>query len=119
VTLVARQSTDFFATEDDMVVAAMRYIAGHLQKSIGVDDVAAAVHASRRTLERRFRTAAGRSISAEIRRLRVQRAQRMLLDTDVPIKHVARAAGFASTMQMYQVFVRCLHTAPGAIRAAR
>jgi len=117
--LVARQSTDFFAAEDEMVVAAMRFIAGHLQEPIGVEDVAAAVHASRRTLERRFRAAAGRSIAAEIRRLRLQFAQRMLLDTDVPIKHVARAAGFGSNMHMYQVFVRCLHAAPGAIRAVR
>jgi LacI family transcriptional regulator len=118
-TLVARQSTDFFAAEDQLVVAAMRFIAGHLQKPIDVAQVAAAVHASRRTLERRFRTAAHRSVAAEIRRLRLQVAQRMLLDTDLSIKHIARAAGFGTNMHMYQVFMRCLQVAPGAIRATR
>jgi LacI family transcriptional regulator len=117
--VLARQSTDFFAAEDEMVVAAMRYIAGHLQESIGVDDVAAAVHSSRRTLERRFRATTGRCVFSEIRRLRLQRAQRLLIDTDLPIKQVARAAGFGSNVQMYQVFMRLLHSSPSAFREGK
>lgn len=117
--IVARQSTDFFASEDALVVAAMRFIAGRLEDAIGVNDVASGVHAARRTLERRFQASAGRSIAAEIRRLRLQRAQRLLLDTDLPIKQVARAAGFDSNQGMYQVFMRVLNIAPSAFRAAR
>jgi LacI family transcriptional regulator len=117
--VVGRQSTDFFATDDDLVVAAMRFIAGHLAEPIGVGRVAAAVHASRRTLERRFREAAGRSVFAEVRRLRLERAQRMLLDTDLPIKQIARSSGLGSNMQMYQVFMRFLGTSPSNFRDSR
>jgi LacI family transcriptional regulator len=117
--IVARQSTDFFAAEDELVVAAMRFIAAHLAEPIGVDDVALAVHASRRTLERRFQATAGRSVFAEIRRLRLQRAQRMLLDTDLPIKQIAHASGFGSNMQMYQVFMRFVRVAPTTFRETK
>jgi LacI family transcriptional regulator len=117
--IVARQSTDFFASDDDMVMAAMRFIAGHLQGPIGVNEVARAVHVSRRTLERRFRATAGRSIFAEIRRLRLERAQRMLLDTDLPIKQIAHASGFGGNMQMYQVFMRFVRLSPSVFRNAR
>jgi LacI family transcriptional regulator len=117
--IFGRQSTDFFVAEDELVVAAMRFIADHLQDRIGVDDVARAVHASRRTLERRLRQAAGRSVSGEIRRLRLERAQRMLLDTDLPIKQIAVAAGFGNNVHMYQTFMRFLNTAPSALRETK
>lgn len=117
--VLARQSTDFFAADDELVVSAMRFIAGRLQEPIGVDEVAGALHVSRRTLERRFRASAGRSVFAEVRRLRLQRAQRLLLDTNLPIKQIARASGFGSNVQMYQVFMRFVRTAPSEFRNAR
>jgi LacI family transcriptional regulator len=114
----ARQSTDFFAAEDELVVAAMRFIAEHVRQAIGVDDVARGVNASRRTLERRFRQVAGRCVFAEIRRLRIERAKRLLLDTDMPVKQVAHAAGFRAPVQMYQVFRHFVGVAPSEVRRA-
>ncbi len=115
----ARQSTDFFASDDDLVVAAMRFIAAHIQEPISVNDVAAAVNSSRRTLERRFLEAAGRRVFAEIRRLRIERARRLLVDTDMPVKQVAHAAGFRTSVQMYQVFRHFVHAAPSAFRTEK
>lgn len=115
----ARQSTDFFATEDELVLAALRYIASHIQKAIGVNDVAREVSASRRTLERKFQQVTGRPVFAEIRRLRIERAKRLLLDTSLPVKQVARAAGFAGNVQLYQVFRRFVHVAPTEFRQAK
>jgi LacI family transcriptional regulator len=112
----ARQSTDFFAAEDELVVAAMRFIARHIEEPIRVNDVASALKISRRTLERRFEKGAGRRIAVEIRRLRIERARRLLLDSDMPIKQVAHAAGFGTSLQMYQVFRHFLGTTPSAFR---
>lgn len=117
--IVARQSTDFFATDDDMVVAAMRFIAERLAEPIGVTDVARAVHASRRTLERHFCEHAGRSVFAEIRNLRLQRAQRLLLDTNRSLKQIAHECGFGSNMQLYQTFMRFVGSAPSTFRKRR
>lgn len=117
--LIARQSTDFFATEDETVAAALRFIATHLTEPLSVDDVARAVHISRRSLERRFRIATGIAVAEEIRHLRIERAKRLLLDTDLSVKQVAQAAGFTSSMQLYQVFRRQVGEPPSSFRAAR
>jgi LacI family transcriptional regulator len=112
----ARQSTDFFATDDELVQSAMRFIASHIQDPMSVDDIARGIASSRRTLERRFEQEAGRPVFAEVRRLRIERAKRLLLDTELPMKQVARAAGFADHVQMYQVFTRFVHVPPSTFR---
>lgn len=38
--LVVRESTDFFAVDNDVVAAALAYIAAHSHRRIGPDDVA-------------------------------------------------------------------------------
>jgi AraC-like DNA-binding protein len=53
---------------------------------------------------------------AEIRRLRIERAKRMLMDTDEPVKYIAFAAGFSSSAQMYQVFQQFVGMSPTAFR---
>ncbi len=66
--VTVRHSTDGLATTDPMVAQAVRYLWDHLSKDVSVDDVAAAVGAPRRRLERAFRAQLGRSINVELRR---------------------------------------------------
>jgi LacI family transcriptional regulator len=61
VELAARQSTDVFAVGDPVVARAMRFIAENGNGPLRVGDVADHVHVGRRTLERRFRRALGRT----------------------------------------------------------
>jgi LacI family transcriptional regulator len=100
--VIARQSTDFMAVADPLVSAALQYLTAHVQQPLSVADVARAAHTSRRTLERRFQQTLGRTIAAEIRRLRLERAKRYLLDTSLPIKALARQAGFSSKQRLYE-----------------
>ncbi len=109
--IVARASTDFFAVEDEMIAGALRFISGHLREPIGVDDVARAVGVSRRTLETRFRGRMGITIAAEVRRLRIEQAKRLLAG-HATIREIAREAGFGTTKQLSQVFRRDLDTTP-------
>jgi LacI family transcriptional regulator len=114
--IVARASTDFFAVEDETVAAALTFIATHGHEAIGVDDVARAAHTSRRTLEYRFREHLGRTVAEEIRRLRIERAKRQLVGTDLRVKAIALAAGFVDTKGMNQVFRRELGMTPSEWR---
>jgi LacI family transcriptional regulator len=102
--VAARQSTDFMAVSDPLVSAALQFLAAHVHKRLTVNDVARAAHASRRTLERRFQASLGRTIAAEIRRLRMERAKRYLLDSTMPIKTITRLAGFTSKQRLYDAF---------------
>lgn len=104
--LVPRQSTDVFAADDPLVARAMRFIAENSHERIQVKHVATAVAATRRTLERRFRSSIGRSIADEITRLRLERAKRRMVETDAPLKDVAKDAGFRTADHFYKVFAR-------------
>jgi len=115
--LVGRQSTDLFAVDDETVNAAMRYIATYVHQPIDVADVAEALCVSRRTLERRFRGAMGRSVAEEIRRLRIARAQRQLVETELPIKQIARDCGFRDSVRMYETFCRFVGMSPSEFRS--
>ena len=115
-TLVPRRSTDVFAVEDRAVAAALRFIADQAAGSIRVGDVAAAVPISRRSLERRFRAALGRTVHDEITRARVERVKRRLVETDLPIKAIARDSGFAGLEHLSRVFRQKEGRTPGAWR---
>lgn len=104
--IIARDSTDFFAVQDDVVAFAMRYIEQHTREPLAVGDVAQAAGVSRRTLERRFKTHAGRSVAGEIRRLRILKARRLLAETDLLVKQIAHEVGFRSAVRFHEVFAR-------------
>jgi LacI family transcriptional regulator len=114
--LVARQSTDSFATSDPLVLAALQVIVERVHKPLGVGEIAQMLHASRRTLERRFQEVLGRTVASEIRRIRIERAKRFLLDTSLPIKAIALSAGFTSKQRMYEAFRAAGEPLPTSLR---
>lgn len=112
----ARRSTELLAVEDEAVRAAMRYIREHHAEPITVEDVLGAVPAARRTLERRFRKALGRTVLYEIHRVHVERARRLLAETNLSIAEVATASGFTNATQLGLVFRKFGQQTPGAYR---
>ncbi|QOV90652.1 substrate-binding domain-containing protein [Humisphaera borealis] len=117
--VVVRESTDFFAVDDPLIAAALRFIAANSHLEIGQDDVARAVDTGSRTLQRRFQKHLKRPIAAEIRRVRIERAKRELAQGSLPLKEIARKVGFGETMQMYTVFRRDLGVTPSQYRKDR
>ena len=101
------------------MAAALRFIHDNAGRPIRVYDVTAALADGRRTLEIRFRQALGHSIGAEIKRPRLERARRMLLETDLPLPKVAEATGFGSPSYLAAVFHRELGVTPIKYRANR
>ncbi len=84
VYVVTRQSSDIIAQDDPSVATALRFIKNYAGQAISVPDVVEQARVSRRTLERQFSRALGRSISSEIAQCRLERAKRLLLETDLP-----------------------------------
>ncbi len=114
--LVVRQSSDFVYVDEEIVSSAMQYIARHSRQRLGVDDVAQAVGTSRRTLETRFETRLGRSVGAEIRRVRLDQAKRLLASSDESIKQIARLTGIGTAQQFARVFRREIGMSPREYR---
>jgi LacI family transcriptional regulator len=117
--LIVRESTDFFAVDDELIGGALEFIAANSHLKIGPDDVARAVTTETRTLQRRFRKYLDRPIATEIRRVRIERAKRELTQTDRSIASISRDVGFGGPMRMYEVFCRELGVTPSQYRRQR
>ena len=91
--------------DDPVVKQALSYIWTDSRGPITVRDVAQLLPVTRRTLDRRFAETLGRSVLEEIINCRMSRAKRLLVATDLPVKNVARLAGFPSSERMRVTFV--------------
>jgi LacI family transcriptional regulator len=99
-----RQSTDILAIEDSDVAAAIRYIRQHANEPIQVDDVVDSTTLGRRGLEKHFKQTLGRSVNAEIRRIRVDRIVKLLLETNLSISQIASTLGYSSENNISRFF---------------
>jgi LacI family transcriptional regulator len=113
--VVTRRSSDLIASDQPDLVAAVRYIADHACLGINVHDVVRHVSVSRSQLEKLFRQHLGRSPKAEIQRVRLDRAKR-LLEGNQSIAQVAQRCGFTSSQYFSNVFQRELGTTPSRWR---
>jgi LacI family transcriptional regulator len=114
--IVVRRSSDIFAVEDAEVAQALRFIHQHVGESLKVPDLLATVPLSRRELERRFARQLGRSPHAEIRRAQIERAKRLLAETDLPMSQVAAAAGLKESKRLSAVFRQEMDISPTEYR---
>ena len=117
--LIVRESTDFLAVEDKLIAAALTFIAVNCHLPIGPGDVAAAVSTGKRTLNRHFEKYLDRTVVAEIRRVRIERAKRELAESHHPASKISRDVGFGPPMRMNEVFLRELGITPGEYRRQR
>jgi LacI family transcriptional regulator len=104
--VVARRSTDAVAVGDAKVAAAMRFIRDKAREPIGVDNVVGQVGISRRALEIRFHRTLGRSIRAEIERVRLLWVKQLLMETNLATAKIAEISGFNSLSYLSKVFHR-------------
>jgi LacI family transcriptional regulator len=116
--IVERTSTDVVPIADDITVQAVRFIRDHVNDGIAVKDVLNHVHRSRTDLEQRFRRWLKTSIRGEIQRRRMDRARRLLQDTDLSLNRVAAGAGFATAAHLCRLFQRHFHQTPTQYRLA-
>lgn len=116
--VVTRQSTDTLAIDDPDLASAVAFIRGHATDPISVGDVLRHVPVSRRWLERRFHEVLGRGPGEEIRRLRIERAQLLLAQTDLTIPQVATTAGFGSREYLAAAFKERTGLTPQQYRRA-
>ena len=104
--VVERQSSNFLSVEDDLVVQALQFIHARRGMGVQVKDVVAPLPTSRRALYRKFKHYLGRSIAKEIRRVQMNQAARMLVDTAMPIGEIAGALGFDALHNFSRSFSR-------------
>jgi len=83
---------------------------------VQIEDVAEELGVSRRTLERRFEAALGKTVYAEIARLRLNHIKRVLMDSDLPLATIAIDCGFSSASYFATYFRKSAGMTPGKFR---
>src|SRR2546430_4759098 len=103
--VVTRHSTNILSIQDQAVAESVRFIREHAFEAMTIDDVLRHVAMSRRNLERRFRRAMQRTLLDEIRRVRLDRASKLLRETDLDMLGVAEQSGFTNQVRFSTVFL--------------
>jgi LacI family transcriptional regulator len=121
--IIARTSTDIIAVSDPVVAKALRYIREYTGKGLTVEkvlDYLSEQHmlVSRSTLERRFLAMSGFSPYDEINRVRLERIERLLRNTQYPLTRIAELTGFGAVSHLMRFFKRYRGQTPGNFRRA-
>lgn len=114
--IAERQSSDVYAIDDEDIVSALRFIREYACTGITVADVLNAVPLSRRMLEHRFQKLVRRTPHAEIVRIRMVRACRLLRETTLSLSEITNRAGFASPDYFSVAFKKYMGMTPRAYR---
>ena len=85
---------------------AMTYVRSHLNESLDGDTVAEACGVSRKTLCTRFKQETGETFAHYVRRVRIERARRLLDTTDFEVSRIAYQTGFSSQSHLQTMFKR-------------
>ncbi len=111
-----RASTEMTAIEDELVSRTLYLIRSTPPADMNLTTLFAALPASRRTVERRFKKAMGHTVWREYHRHRLRRAQELLAQTELSLERVAAASGFSDAKQLGAAFRDDLGTTPTACR---
>ena len=114
--VVPRESTDVLATDDRELAAAIRFIRDHACDGLRVKELVRKTGLSRRALERRMEKLLGRSPKEEITRVQIERAKRLLTETDLSAAAIAEKCGYSQPKYFSQVFHAKVGLPPGAYR---
>lgn len=101
------------ANEENMLL----WVDDHLLKDISLHDLAEAMNISYNYAGKLFKDRAGVSFIEYLHRKRVERAIRLMDETDMIIEEIAGAVGFASITNFFRVFKKITGVTPNMYRA--
>lgn len=116
--VVERDSTRTFAVADPRLREALEHLHEHLHEPLfSIDDVTRQAGVSRRWLEYAFREALGETPYQYLRRQRLARARRLLVEEPrTKIYAIAQNSGFSSAKQLAMTFQQDLGMSPREYR---
>lgn len=95
------------------------YIAVHLQTKIKTGDLARVAQFNRRKFKRAFSASFGCTPRQYVIRMRVARAQNLMIMCSDPLRQIASECGFADQFHLSNCFSKVVGESPGAWRARR
>lgn len=102
--ITTRNSTDIYATKDEYIAAALKFIHSNIEQNLKVEDVLVQVPLSRRSLEKRFQKVTGFPVYEYIFNLRIEKFTQRLLETDMTIFEIAMDLGLNDSKNIARQF---------------
>lgn len=115
--IVERLSTDQTAVDDTRILRLLRHMRSYPERNLSLEEMARTAGLHPRTLARRFRRATGTSPTQYLLTLRVDRARRLLVESDLPVAGIAELCGFNDLKWFYRAFARQTGSSPSRYRA--
>ncbi|MBX7047078.1 MAG: helix-turn-helix domain-containing protein [Ignavibacteria bacterium] len=104
------------AHEDDSVKKVQNYIEENFREKISVDELAKEFALSRRSLERRFKTATSNTVTEYIQRVKIEAAKKCLESTSENVNEVMYGVGYSDPKAFRIIFKRITGLSPVAYR---
>jgi len=114
--LVPRKSSDLLAVNHKGVARSLRFIWEHSHEPISVKDLVGVAAMSRRGLHKAFLEHLGRTPGEELQRLRIERAKKLLGDSDQKIEVLAGMCGYQSANSFCVAFKQATGLSPKQFR---
>lgn len=102
--LVYRKSSDLLAVSHKGVARSLRFLWENSHKPIGVDDLVRVAAMSRSGLHKAFLEQIGRTPGSELHRARIEKAKRLLVESDVKLDVLAEMCGYQSANSFWVAF---------------
>ena len=107
------------AVTDPIVQDLEAYVRPRVGHTVGLDEVAAALGLTSRTLNRRIKAALGLSPMRYVQKIRLDMALHLLGTTRLPNEMIAAKVGFADSAALYRLVRRHTGVAPGTLRTGQ
>jgi AraC family transcriptional regulator len=95
-------------------IRAQRYMDAQIGEPMRLSDIARAAHLSRSHFARAFRESTGLSVMIYLRRLRIEKAKAMLIESDASIAAVSATLGFSHHSHFTRLFRKEVGMCPRA-----
>ena len=93
------------------------FVLSHLDAPLPIERIAAGIGMSPRSLSRYCREHFHESPAELVRRLRVDEARRLLVETSLPVKDITERAGLGDASTLWRAFTQTLGVTPAEYRA--
>ena len=97
----------------------LRYIEVHYQENISLESIAKDLGFSKFYLSRIFSNKIGYQFNDYVNRLRINKAQKLLSETDLPVTIIALECGFESQRNFNRIFKKLTLLTPTEFRTGR
>jgi AraC family transcriptional activator FtrA len=106
------------AAPTDSLGELLDWATDHLAEPLTIDDLAAQINVSPRTLARRFTEQLGTAPGQWLLAQRITRTRALLEETDLPVETIATRVGLSSATNLRRRFHTAVRTTPSAYRRA-